>query len=170
MSRCNLRRDDWIECLHCLHGWILLRHHGTVRGYWQLRRWGIFSCFGKRLLVLLGWNLHFNGISIELLELLDRQFRCDDWIECMQRLHSWVILRHDGTVRVYWQLRRWDVFSCICNCLFELFGWNLFVGCIINELLKLSWRILFNNNWRDFNMHFNLRSRHLFRGWSIHLL
>jgi len=50
------------------------------------------------MLVLLGWNLHFHCIIRNLHELFRWHFRRVDWIECMQRLHSWFLLRHDGFI------------------------------------------------------------------------
>ena len=97
MSCCNLRCDDWIECLYCLHCWFLLRHDGFISCDRKLRCWIIFSFVGDCLLFLLGWNLHFNGVSIELHELFHGNFRRIGWIECLQRLHCRIILRYHGS-------------------------------------------------------------------------
>ena len=64
----NFRRIGWIECLQRLHCRVLLRHDGFISCDWKLRCWIIFSFVGDCLLFLLGWNLHFNGVSIELHE------------------------------------------------------------------------------------------------------
>ena len=120
MSCCNLRCDDWIECLYCLHCWFLLRHDGFISCDWKLCSRIIFSFVGKCLLFLLGWNLHFNGISIELLELFQWNFRRIGWIECLYCLYSWFLLRHDGFISYDWKLCSRVIFSVVGKCLLFL--------------------------------------------------
>jgi len=102
-----LCRKRWIHKLCCLPCRVILCHRGFVYSDWKLRLWQVFSCISHRMLVLLGWNLHFDCISIKLHELFHGHFRRVSWIECMHGLHCWVILRHCRIVSSDWQLRCW---------------------------------------------------------------
>jgi len=133
----HFRRVSWIECMHGLHSWVILRHCRIVSSDWKLRCWQVFSCISHRMLILLGWNLHFEGISIKLLELFHGHFRRVCWIKCMYCLHSWVILRYGRIVSSDWQLCRWQVFSCISHRMLVLLGWNLHFDCISIKLFEL---------------------------------
>ena len=51
-----------------------------------------------------------------------RHFRFIDWVECVLRLPSRFILRHDGAFSSHWELYCREVFSCIGFCMLVLFG------------------------------------------------
>ena len=88
--------------MHIMPSWIVLRHVGFVSCDWQLCGWDIFDYIGDSLLVLSCWDLFVNGIFVKLRELFRGHFQRIGWIECMQCVSCWFILRLRGAVCSDW--------------------------------------------------------------------
>ena len=132
-----------------MHSWFLLRHDGLIGSDRHLLRWNLFSCLGVRLLLMSCWYVYLSGLSINLHELFCWHFCCDNWTECMQRMYSWFLLRHDGLIGSDRNLLCWDVFSCISFRLLLMSCWHLHLSGISVKLLELCLRHFRRYGWLE---------------------
>jgi len=51
----HFRGVGWIECLHGLPYWFILRHDRFIGSKWQLLSWDVFSRLSDRLLFVSCW-------------------------------------------------------------------------------------------------------------------
>jgi len=59
--------------------------------------------------------------------MLGRNLRCLDWLKCMHLMFCGVVLRHDRSYRSDWCMRYGFILGRVCNCVFELFIWQVLV-------------------------------------------
>jgi len=95
------------------------------------------------------WILHRDGVFISLLELFHGHLCGVGWIECMQCLLRWFILRHDWFIRSEWQLFSWVVFSCLSDRLLFLSCWEFSSHSELVELFVVHSRVVLRHDRSD---------------------